>query len=46
MLLPRKIQLFFANLLGFLFLISGHKRNKYSKMNIKLCFPDLDSKSE
>ena len=41
MIFPRKAHLLFANLLGFLFLISGHKRNKYSKINIEMCFPEL-----
>ena len=39
MIFPRKAHLLFANLLGFLFLISGNKRNKYSKINIEMCFP-------
>ena len=41
MIFPRKAHLLLANLLGFLFLISGNKRNKYSKINIKICFPEL-----
>ena len=41
MIFPRKAHLLFANLLGFLFLISGNKRNKYSKINIEMCFPEL-----
>jgi len=41
MIFPRKAHLLFANLLGFLFLISGNKRNKYSKINIEICFPEL-----
>ena len=44
-LFPRKIQLFFGNCIGYLFLLSKNKRNRFSKVNINLCFPDLDTKS-
>ena len=44
-LFPRKIQLFFGNCIGYLFLLSKNKRNRFSKVNIKLCFPDLDTNS-
>ena len=44
-LFPRKIQLFFGNCIGYLFLISKNKRNRFSKVNINLCFPDLDTNS-
>ena len=46
LLFPRKIQLFFGNCIGYLFLLSKNKRNRFSKINIELCFPDLDSKSK
>tara|TARA_B100000945_G_scaffold181835_1_gene145727 strand:- start:723 stop:1550 length:828 start_codon:yes stop_codon:yes gene_type:complete len=41
MIFPRKVHLLLANLLGFLFLMSRNKRNKYSKINIEICFPEL-----
>ena len=44
-LFPRKIQLCFGNCIGYLFLISKNKRNRFSKVNINLCFPDLDTNS-
>ena len=44
-LFPRKIQLFFGNCIGYLFLLSKNKRNRFSKVNIKLCFPDLSTRS-
>ena len=44
-LFPRKIQLFFGNCIGYLFLLSKNKRNRFSKVNINLCFPDLDTSS-
>ena len=44
-LFPRKIQLFFGNFIGYLFLLSKNKRNRFSKVNIGLCFPDLDGNS-
>ena len=44
-LFPRKIQLFFGNCIGYLFLLSKNKRNRFSKVNIKLCFPDLNTRS-
>ena len=44
-LFPRKIQLFFGNCIGYLFLFSENKRNRFSKVNINLCFPDLDTNS-
>ena len=46
MIFPRKAHLLFANLLGFLFLISGNKRNKYSKINIEMCFPELSQQEQ
>jgi len=41
MIFPRKVHLLLADLIGFLFLISSNKRNKYSKINIQICFPEL-----
>tara|TARA_X000000368_G_scaffold12112_1_gene9763 strand:+ start:3434 stop:4258 length:825 start_codon:yes stop_codon:yes gene_type:complete len=41
MILPRKFHIFLAKLIGYLFLNSSNKRNKYSKINIELCFPEL-----
>ena len=46
MIFPRKAHLLLANLLGFLFLISGNKRNKYSKINIGICFPELSQQEQ
>ena len=45
-LLPRKIQLFFGDCIGYLLLLSKNKRNRFSKVNINLCFPDLDTNSD
>ena len=44
-LFPRKIQLFFGNCIGYLFLLIENKRKRFSKVNINLCFPDLDTNS-
>ena len=44
-LFPRKIQLFFGNCIGYLFLLIKNKRKRFSKVNINLCFPDLDTNS-
>ena len=44
-LFPRKIQLFFGNCIGYLFLLSKNKRNRFSKVNFNLCFPDLNTRS-
>ena len=44
-LFPRKILLFFGNCIGYLFLLIENKRNRFSKVNINLCFPDLDTNS-
>ena len=38
-LLPRWLQLIFSSLIGLLFYLIPIKRNKYSKINIDLCFP-------
>ena len=39
-LLPRAFQLVISNFIGFLIYSIPLKRNKYSKANIELCFPD------
>ncbi len=41
MIFPRKAHLFISKLLGFLFFLSSNRRNKYSKTNIGICFPEL-----
>ena len=43
-LLPWSIQNIFSVLIGHLMLISSFKRNKISKINIDLCFPELNQK--
>ena len=45
-LLPRSIHLKFGSLLGHLFYFSSMKRNKFSKKNIDLCFPQMNSKEK
>ena len=37
---PRAFQLVISNFIGFLIYLISLKRNKYSKANIELCFPD------
>ena len=44
-MLSRKILLFFGDCIGYLLFLSKNKRNRFSKINIKLCFPNLDSNS-
>ena len=39
-LFPRAFQLVISNFIGFLIYLIPLKRNKYSKANIELCFPD------
>ena len=39
-LFPRAFQLVISNFIGFLIYLISLKRNKYSKANIELCFPD------
>ena len=39
-LLPRAFQLIISNFIGFLIYLISLKRNKYSKANIELCFPN------
>ena len=39
-LLPRAFQLVISNFIGFLIYLISLKRNKYSKANIELCFPN------
>ena len=45
LIFPWKIQIIFGKLLGNILLIIPFKRNKFSKANIELCFPEL-SKSK
>ena len=42
MLLPRRMHLILGNILGNILLIVPFKRNKFSKINIDLCFPELN----
>ena len=39
-LLPRTFQIVISNFIGSLIYLIPLKRNKYSKANIELCFPD------
>ena len=39
-LLPRWLQLILSSFIGLLFYLIPIKRNKYSKINIDLCFPN------
>jgi KDO2-lipid IV(A) lauroyltransferase len=41
-LLPRRIHLILGNVLGNILLMVPFKRNKFSKINIDLCFPELN----
>ena len=41
-LLPRRIHLILGNVLGNILLMVPLKRNKFSKINIALCFPELN----
>ena len=41
-LLPRRIHLILGNILGNILLMVPFKRNKFSKINIDLCFPELN----
>ena len=42
--LPRTVQNVFSQLFGYVFLLLPLKRNKFSKTNIDLCFPELSKK--
>ena len=42
--LPRNIQNVFSQLFGHVFLLLPLKRNRFSKTNIDLCFPELSEK--
>ena len=42
MLLPRRVQLVLGNILGKTLLMVPFKRNKFSKINIDVCFPELN----
>ena len=41
LIFPWRIQIIFGKLLGNILLIIPFKRNKFSKANIELCFPEL-----
>ena len=41
LLLPRGMHLILGNILGNILLMMPFKRNKFSKININLCFPEL-----
>ena len=45
-LLPRNIQNMFSRLFGYVFLILPLERNKFSKVNIDLCFPKLSKEEQ
>ena len=40
-LLPRKFQIHLGNAFGYLLFYSNNKRNRFSKINLDLCFSDL-----
>ena len=44
-LLPRSLQLILSSSIGLLFYLIPMKRNKYSKININLCFPNKTSEA-
>ena len=44
MLLPRSVHIGLGHLLGYVFYSISIKRNKFSKKNIDLCFPELSRK--
>ena len=43
--LPMKMQNILSIVIGYLMIISSFKRNKISKVNIELCFPELSEKN-
>ena len=42
-LLPRSLQLILSSFVGFLLYLIPLKRNKFSKINIDLCFPNMST---
>ena len=44
-LLPRKFQIYLSNIFGYVLFYSNNKRNRFSRINIDLCFPDLSKES-
>ena len=44
-LLPRKFQIYLSNIFGYVLFYSNNKRNRFSIINIDLCFPDLSKES-
>ena len=44
-LLPRKFQIYLSNIFGYVLYYSNNKRNRFSIINIDLCFPDLSKES-
>ena len=44
MLLPRKFQIYLSNIFGYVLFYSNNKRNRFSRINIDLCFSDLSKK--
>jgi Lauroyl/myristoyl acyltransferase len=40
-LLPRKFQIYLSNIFGYVLFYSNNKRNRFSRINIDLCFSDL-----
>ena len=43
-LLPRKFQIYLSNIFGYVLFYSNNKRNRFSRINIDLCFSDLSKK--
>ena len=44
-LLPRKFQIYLSKIFGYVLFYSNNKRNRFSRINIDLCFPDLSKES-
>ena len=42
-LLPRSLQLILSSFVGFLLYLIPLKRNKFSKINIDLCYPNMST---
>ena len=43
-LLPRKFQIYLSKIFGYVLFYSNNKRNRFSRINIDLCFSDLSKK--
>ena len=44
-LLPRKFQIYLSKIFGYVLFYSNNKRNRFSRINIDLCFPGLSKES-